>query len=415
MFSISYALKHIYRSFMKCFSMMSIVLAFILLFCYFSNSIRIQGEKLDFVYKTIPIYVEVSDYRGNNRDDLALPDGFYVETFTLEKYEMSNYLKDISLKRELSVLYFGNAENLNSINESFKIIGITNLSNVKNSYAERGFDFEIEFKEGLDYDIFKESSNLCLVSEELLISAEKKMGDMISLSLITKASIHSRKDEFGNITIRPVDAKFEIAGVIKGGKINEIYCSWGKAAELGALSDNCSTKYTDILRATINDNYKLNEFKAKAKKDYVSVGEKMFTGTKFYALTVYDDIFTKALTQIQRNIQFLKAVYPLVVVFSFVIGYLVSYLFTRNRKKEVAVMRSLGISRFKVFITIMIELTAINVIGTLLGIVICHYLLKINVTINEIALFLIANTLGAALSAIRISSGSVMAIMKDKE
>gem|GEM_PF-2576240 len=415
MFYISYALKHIYRSLIKCLSMMFIVLSFIFLFCNFSNSIRVQEEKLDFVYKTIPIYVEVSDYRGNNRDNLALPNGFYVETFTKEKYEMSNYLKDVSLKRELSILYFGNAENLNSIDEEFRLIGITNLNHVKNSYAERGFDFEIGFKEGLDYDIFTKSSNLCLVSEELLLSAEKKIGDMISLRLITKASVHSGKDEFGNITISPVDAKFEIAGVIKGAKFNEIYCSWDKAAELGALSDNCGTKYTDILRATISDNYKLNEFKGKAKEHYVSVGAKMFIGTKVYALTVYDDIFTKAVTQIQRNIQFLKAVFPLVVVFSFVIGYLVSYLFTRNRKKEVAVMRSLGVSRFKAFITIMIELFAINIIGTLLGMIICNYLLKINVSINEIILFFIFNTLGAALSTIRISSGSVMAIMKDKE
>jgi len=104
--------------------MMSIILAFILLFCNFSNSIKEQENKLDSVYKDMPIYVEVSDYKGNNRSKLALPDGYYVETFTLDKHGLSNYLKDVCLRRELSVLNFkGNELGV----ESLKLIGVTNL------------------------------------------------------------------------------------------------------------------------------------------------------------------------------------------------------------------------------------------------------------------------------------------------
>ena len=412
MFSISYALKHIYRSFMKCFSMMCVILAFIMLFCYFSNSIKEQETKLDLIYKDVPIYVEVSDYKGNNRTKLALPDGFYVETFVSKKEELSKYLKDVCLRRELSILDFSGSD---LKIESFKLIGVTNMRYEEDLRKANAPNFEIEFQESFDYDIFKNTSDLCLVSEELLNKTGKKIGDMIYINLVTEPSIHTGKNEEGFPMVYPVKSKFSIAGVIKGGKINEIFCSWNKAAELGAQSNSNSTKYTDILRATLNDNYKLNEFKEKAMEYYVSAGSRLFTGTMVYALTVYDDTFINTVLQIRRNIKFLKAVYPLVVVFSFVIGYLISYLFTRNRKKEVAVMRSLGISKFKVFITIMAELFAINIIGTLLGVVICKYLLKINVTINEITLFLIASTLGAALSTIRISSGSVMAIMKDKE
>ncbi len=412
MFSLSYALKHIYRSFMKCFSMMCIILAFILLFCYFSNSIKEQETKLDLLYKDIPIYVEVSDYKGNNRTNLALPDGFYVETFISEKEELSKYLKDVCLRRELSILDIRDSD---LKIESFKLIGVTNIKYEEDLRKINIPNLEIEFQEGFDYDIFKDTSNLCLVSEELLNRTGKKIGDMISLDLVTEISTHTGENEEGYPVVEPVNSKFSIAGVIKGGKINEIFCSWDKAAELGAKSNLNSTKYTDILRATINDNYKLNEFKEKAMTYYVSAGSRLFVGTMLYALTVYDDAFINSVLQIRRNIQFLKAIYPLVIVFSFVIGYLVSYLFTRNRKKEVAVMRSLGISRVKIFITIMLELSTINIVGSLIGMIACNYLLKINVSINEIILFFIFNTLGAALSTIRISSGSVMAIMKDKE
>jgi ABC-type antimicrobial peptide transport system permease subunit len=392
---------------------MFIVLAFILLFCNFSNSIKIQEEKLDNVYKDITIYVEVSDYRGNNRVNLALPEG-QIENFTKEAYGLSKYLKDISLKRELNILGIGGVEKLES-RDPFKLIGITNLNYVEKQYTDVGFDFEAVFSEGLNNGIFTESTDYCFVNEELLANIGKNVGDMISITLITKETVHSARDQYGNLKIQAVEAKLAIAGLIKGGKINEIYCSWDKAAELGRKSDNSGTKYSDILRATISDNYKLNDFKANAKKYYVSVGAKTFSGTSSYGLTVYDDIFVKAVSQIQRNIQFLKAVYPVIILFSFVIGYLVSFLFTRNRKKEVAVMRSLGASKFRVFITIMMELLTINVVGTLIGVLVCYYILNINVTIDEITLFFVSNIFGAALSTIRISSGSVMAIMKDKE
>jgi ABC-type antimicrobial peptide transport system permease subunit len=392
--------------------MMCIIIAFIFLFCNFSNSIIAQEEKLDLIYKEIPIYVEVSDYKGNNRTKLALPDGYYVETFTKDEYKLSKYLKDVCLRRELDVLSYKEKE----IGiDSLKLIGVTNIKYEEDLRREKGLKFEIEFQEGFDYDIFKETSNLCLVSEELLAKMDKKLGDIITFSAMTETSVHTYKNEEGYAIKSPVDVRLSIAGVIKDANINEIFCSWKKIAEYGAVSDNGSTLYTDILRATINDNYKLNEFKKDAITYYVSTGSRIFTGTRLYGLTVYDDSFIKAVLQIRRNIKFLKAIYPLVIIFSFVIGYLVSFLFTRNRKKEVAIMRSLGTSKFRVFVTIMMELFTINVVGTIIGMLVCNYILKIKVTINEIALFFVFNILGAALSTIRISSGIVMSIMKDKE
>lgn len=409
MFSLLYALKHIYRSFLKCFSMMCVILAFILLFCNFSNTIKSQENKLDSLYKDTPIYVEVSDYKGMNRTNLCLPTGYYVATFVSEKYELSSYLKDVCLKRELSILNIKGADV-----EMPRLVGVTNLKYEKELVESTGEDFEVEFLNGYDYDIFKELSDACLVSEDFLNSTGLKIGNLISATVITEPSYLSAKNDQGSPIVKPVDSKFNIVGVIKGNNFNKIYCSWEKAAELGSLSDD-SGLYTDILRATLKDNYKLNEFKDIAQEYYVHTGSNKFVGRNFYGLTVYDDLFIKSVIQLRRNIQFLKAVYPLVIAFSFVIGYLVSYLFTRNRNREVAVMRSLGISKFKAFITIMLELFTINIFGAVFGVLICNYILNINITINEITLFFIFNIFGAGLSTIRISSGSVMAIMKSKE
>lgn len=409
MYTLLYALKHLYRSFIKCFSMMCIILAFILLFCNFSSSIKDQEDKLDLLFKDVPIYVEVSDYRGTNRTNLHLPTGYYVASFISDEHELSSYLEDVCLKRELSVLDIKGADA-----RSLRLVGITNLKYEEDLRKKDGKTFEIEFQEGYDYNMFEKLSDACLVSEYFLDYTGKSVGDIISVTAVTDSSFLSERDDKGDPIIRSVNANFHIAGVVKGNIQDNIYCSWERAAELGDLSDKGGL-YTDILRATLKDNYKINEFKKLARRYYTHAGANRFTGTLFYGLTVYDNTFIKSVIQIRRNIQFQKAVYPLVIAFSFVIGYLVSYLFTRNRNKEVAVMRSLGLSNFRVFITIMLELLTINIVGSVLGVLICNYILNINITINEITLFFIFNILGASLSTIRISSGSVMAIMKNKE
>lgn len=421
MFSLSYAIKHIYRSCVKCISMISIVLIYVLLFCGFSNSIIEQEIKLDLLYKTMPIYVEVSDVNGDEIYNLAITEGYYINTFVSEKYGLSNYIKDLTLRRVLDV-YMINGRDLPETDKLINLIGITNVKEENNLNDEN--DVVIEFLEGCGYDIFtklhiddssNKSDDNCLVGEEFLMEYNMKVGDTILLTVRSGPSVYAKKSEYGTPILNDVKTKLTIVGVIKGKGINDIYCSWDKAADLGGQSDESGVKFSNIMRATIVDNYKIKSFKEKAKEYYTPVNASSNADSRGYSLTVYDDIFMKSVLQIQRNLQFLKAIYPLILSFSFAIGYLLSYLFTRNRRREVAVMRSLGISRNKTFITIILELSIINIIGILFSTTTCKYLLKANVSINAIMLFFLFNTLGATLSTLKISSGSVMAIMKDKE
>ena len=96
--------------------------------------------------------------------------------------------------------------------------------------------------------------------------------------------------------------------------------------------------------AAIRDNHLLNEFKEKAKTYFSHVDITAPKAMHLYALTVYDSIFTKTVFQIQRNIQFLKAILNDTVDI-FWIKFLTSLL-TRSRKQNYH-YESLGISKSK--------------------------------------------------------------------
>lgn len=404
MFVFSYIAKHICRSYIKCLSVACICMSFVILLCGLRNLIRRQEAELDKIYRTMPIHVEVSDIKGK-RDNLFIRD-YYIDFFASEKYELAAYLKDICLKRTLIITEFEDNKQLTE-NEGldFYLAGITNIKAEEILLAE--YDEGIGSEEEFTSEVLLKTSDYCIINETLLQQLGKKPGDTITLT------VRSLQNEFNRVDIKDVKTKLIIAGVMEGGDFNKIYCSWNKASLLGSESDQTGTWYTESMSATIRDNKLLNEFKEKAKKyfEYVDI-----TATKAkYALTIYDSIFTKTVFQIQRNIQFLKAIFPVFLFISFGIGLLTSFMITRNRKQELAIMRSMGIGKLKLMALVIIEHCIICLLGIICGSLAVYFMLKSTLKIADIMLFFTSLAIGSVLFAYRIASSIVVKILRVRE
>ncbi|MDD4493389.1 MAG: hypothetical protein PHV32_03430 [Eubacteriales bacterium] len=387
--------------------MACIIVSFVLLLCGLENSIRKQEIELDIVYSTMPIHIEVSDIKGTNRNNLFLC-GTEIDVFTSEVYDLSIYIKDICFKRTLAIQEFEDNKQITGNNGiKFYLIGITRVEAEEGLEQKRGVS--IELQEGFTDNMLLETSNYCLANERLLQLLGKEPGDSILLTVKSPVNYFSREEP------KEVKTELIIAGVIKGGDFNTMYCSWNKASLLGSESDYSNIWYTERIRATLRDNHRLSEFKQKAKRYYTSVDITAAKTEYRYALTVYDSIFMKTVFQIQKNIQFLKIILPIILLFSLGIGLLTSYLFTRNRQQELAVMRSLGTSKMKIMAIVLVEQSAISIVGILLGLLISRFLLKFNVLIINMLLFFISYIVGVVLFGYKITSGNVMKILRVKE
>ena len=121
-----------------------------------------------------------------------------------------------------------------------------------------------------------------------------------------------------------------------------------------------------------------------------------------------------SLEELQDNLSILRVILPALVVITGCVGFLSAYLTNRRRKKELAVMRCIGIKRGGVFRQVFFEQGMLAVSGCGMGILMGVLLREVfyPATWVILATLLTINLLGAALAALQISSINVMKLMK---
>jgi len=83
------------------------------------------------------------------------------------------------------------------------------------------------------------------------------------------------------------------------------------------------------------------------------------------AVVIEDKALADGLLSIQQHLSFLNFIIPIMLLLSGVIAFILSYLLTRHRLPEFAVMRSLGTKKFQVYLAFFLEQFFLLLIGVL--------------------------------------------------
>ncbi len=85
-------------------------------------------------------------------------------------------------------------------------------------------------------------------------------------------------------------------------------------------------------------------------------------------MVIDDQVFMDSVNNLTRHIEYMNILYVAIYAISVGIGFIVSYLLTKTRKPEFAIMRSMGTSRSKTFMAFFIEQTLLCIFGVLLAV-----------------------------------------------
>ena len=83
------------------------------------------------------------------------------------------------------------------------------------------------------------------------------------------------------------------------------------------------------------------------------------------AVVIEDKALADGLLSIRQHLSFLNLIIPIMLLLSGLIGFILSYLLTRNRLPEFAVMRSVGAKKLQVYLAFFLEQFFLLLIGTL--------------------------------------------------
>lgn len=318
------------------------MLVVLLLHTYLSNIANNQ-EQLMKLPEALPIYACLSNPDG------SMQAGLFIREEVVDGLSSSEHVKDLKLTVRLEA-GIGNMPAGEREKPDLQLEGVNSLETLGGIT-----DADVVWNMGEDGTFLEGAPKKCIVSEALFEENGWKLGQKITLSQY----YYDREDDRYIWThMVPLETtEYEIAGyadltdteqdvytvppdiVLPFGTVREIYSRQG----IPFFADSASFYVADAL--------KLNECKQEMRNlSLKSVSQfsedHSLNGT---ALSMNDAVFINTATHLRRVIDTVKAFFPFLLVLIVCVGYLVTLLLLQSRKNEMALLRSLGLSRWRSF------------------------------------------------------------------
>ena len=139
-----------------------------------------------------------------------------------------------------------------------------------------------------------------------------------------------------------------------------------KYRELGLVPGLVYSSFT----FTLGENSRLDELRDKLAEcgfTYVHSGSRQMTPA-----VIEDEVYLNTTHSMQRQIQYVSVLYAALCVLAFVIGFVLAFLLTLSRRKEIAVQRALGTPPIRIALNFLLEQAALISAGLALGLGVCR-------------------------------------------
>lgn len=361
-----------------------LLLAVVLVGCFSSIALHRltvrQEETLADMIANTEINCILTDTQGMNSDRLNLPmsmvnklRGEYFD----EAQNLDAWAKNINAKTSIPLEY----PTEHSICSILTFASDPALSPVEGA--------KVELFDGYDESILATQERVCLIPVE-------------ELEMWPDGTVYIMRSDGFTQTLA-------IIGTVTNGPGSVYYIplnmSWSDETNVITYIESCSF--------SIRDNAQLDECKAALYEVFQEpkLSNDLSLG---YGLIVHDESYLATLEEIETNISMLRILLPVLMVLVGCIGFFASYMTTRSRRKEFAIMRCLGMNQRKIFAIVFFEQAVLAILGGGIGIGagwLLDAVLESGAMVKAalvIAVFLV----GAAIAAIRVTSVNVMKLMK---
>ena len=133
----------------------------------------------------------------------------------------------------------------------------------------------------------------------------------------------------------------------------------------GYSSDSIAVRTYDSFLFTLGNSNDLDVLRQALDKSgftYVHSGDR----SRPYAI-IEDEIFLNTTHSMERQIQYVGVLYDALYLIAGVIGFVLAWLLSLSRRKEIAVMRAMGTQRYRILLNFTFEQAALSTVGILLG------------------------------------------------
>lgn len=270
---------------------------------------------------------------------------------------------------------------------SIWLYGLEKAESEPNLAAELSY---VQWQEGWDSSLFGGSGPVCLAPR----GAGLELGETMVFPL--------KKDSPETLELTVVG----LYGSYGGGMLQRFYCPLTPLRE-ACLAAGLSFNYSG-LDLVFTDLENLETFKAAMLEQGLHTGEAK--------LRIDDTLMQQTTGQLKQQISLLQALLPVLLILTAAIGFGLSFLLLRGRKKEAAILRSLGMRRRRVFVTLLTESGLQALTGSLLGMLTALLFVGTNALHwPGIAALLVSYLTGGTVAVWKLAGVNVFTVMTARE
>lgn len=340
------------------------VLVVLLLHTYVSNMVNNQNQLLG-LPDAIPVTGYVSTLDGTRSA------GIFIKDKIIQGISESEYVDEVNLsvrlKCSLQEIAYRDWERLN-----LYVYGVNRIE------AVRGLkNSEIVWNAGEDSSVLEGAEPKCIVSKKLFEKNGWRLGEKITLH---QYYYYTKENTGGDLFADPLKPTvYEIAGYADlspkalnidtglDGFLPDILVPI-KAVQAD-FSESGIPFEADALSFRVADSLSLNEFKQDMKElELKNIApltlENSLVGD---ALILNDSAFINAANHLRQVMDTVTAFFPFLLALIVCVGYLVTLLLLQSRKNEMALLRSIGLNRWKCFRVFFTEQLILVVTGVVTG------------------------------------------------
>ena len=331
-------------------------MALTVVLCFLHKSAQEEQRSFEVTYASVPVTFRVTDLDGAKPDD-AIP-GWIADLFTERGMSpnLAPYVGQLYSRVSLSGTY----SDADGMRRHTTLAGIGSLY-VAEELTEN-WGGETHWFDGYDESILTTQEQVCLVPE-----AMKEVAQLhLAFSYTYSPGDHQSVTNTASRTLKVVGYYVD-----KGN--SRIYCPYQTmtqlCAELGAAKD------IEEVCAVLNDNSALPQLREAAALWFAEpnpTGEPTPWGRfdyeyYFYALDIDDYMLRNLETNMKDSMQLNSLASTVVFILSAGAGFLTGFLVIRARKREIAIMRTMGTSHPAIFLELALEQMLCVAAGILLG------------------------------------------------
>jgi len=354
--------------------------------CFLSEYRQEQEKKLEETQASFEVLCVVSNVNGTQTSGLQL--WSWAQHFvTSDEFDLHKFVKDLRMTRE----YEADCPTLGLFDVS--------LTGVTNARCADALNPDMGGSTVCEDDFYESEEMLLLVSEEVYAQLDEKTA--IELAVKDPAI----DPEWGQDKGHGI-AAFRVAGYYKG-KGTALYMPFPAAQKLSV--EMSQRTYVDSISFLAADNRRLDALSEAASLKFQTVDPYGLDaqGTSA-ALTIHDEQYRATVAALEQNIARSGYLLPVLLLLSLGLGFLISFLTTRGEHLTYALMRTLGMTKGKLFASVLREQLLLSVLAVLItALCIGSYLPALG--------YLLCYGLGCCIAVIRPVRVTPTAILREQE